>query len=113
MSIDTIKFKSRPAGSSGLALIKLLAVPVLALGCCTLLIAGCGKTAAPKVNGEVTVAEMNQAIRMMSMSPLGAPKTVDELTNFPALKGRPFPVPAAGKKFAIDPVKHEISIVNQ
>lgn len=113
MRIETINSKPRPAGSSDWALNKTLAGPVLALGCCTLLIAGCGKASAPKINGEVTVAEMNQAMRMMSMSPMGAPKTVDGLTNFPALKGRPFPVPAAGKKFAIDPVTHEVSIVNQ
>jgi hypothetical protein len=47
------------------------------------------------------------------MSPLGGPKTVGELTNFPALKGRPFPAPPAGKKFAIDPATHRVVIVKQ
>jgi hypothetical protein len=113
MRIESIKLKPRPASSGGLALIKLLAMPALALGWCALVITGCGKTAAPKANGEVTVAEMNKALLMMSMSPMGAPRTVDELTNFPALKGRPFPVAAAGKKFAIAPVTHQVVIANQ
>jgi len=91
----------------------MIAVPLLALGFCALLITGCSKTSAPKANGEVTLAEMNHAIRMMSLSPMGGPQTVDELTNFPAFKGRPFPAPPAGKKFAINAAARQIIIVNQ
>jgi hypothetical protein len=89
------------------------AVRLLALGFCALVITGCGRASGSKVNGEVTVAEMNQALRMMAISPLGMPRTVDELTNFSTLKGRPFPAPPAGKKFAINPAAHQVIIVNQ
>ncbi len=90
-------------------LIKLLAAPILALGFCALVSAGCDKASAPK--GEVTLAELNRAAGMMAMSSSGAPRTVDELTNFPAFKGRPFPAPPAGKKFAIDPATHQVVVV--
>jgi hypothetical protein len=113
MRIETINSKPRSAGWSGFTLIESLPAPLLALGFCALVITGCSKTSAPKVNGEVTVAEMNRAIRMMSLSPLGGPRTVDELTNFPALKGRPFPAPPAGKTFAIDPATRQVVIVKQ
>jgi hypothetical protein len=89
----------------------LWAAPILALGVCAFVVAGCGKTSAPK--DEVTLAEMNQAMGMMSMSPAGAPKTIAALTNFAGFKGRPFPVLPAGKQLAIDPATHEVVIVNQ
>lgn len=91
--------------------IKLLAPPILAAGFCALTIAGCGKNSAGK--NEVSLAEMNRAVGLMSMSPAGAPRTVAELTNFPAFKGRPFSTPPTGKKFAIDPASHQIIVVAQ
>lgn len=113
MSIEAINAKPRPAGRSSFRACGLLVAPFLALVFCALLIAGCGKGSGPKVPGEVTVAEMNQALRMMAISPLGVPRTVDELTNFSTLQGRPFPAPPAGKKFAINPATHQVIIVNQ
>ena len=92
-------------------LIKLRAAPILALGVCGFVVAGCGKTSASK--DEVTLAEMNQAIGMMSMSPAGAPKTIAALTNFAGFKGRPFPTLPAGQQLAIDPATHEVVIVHQ
>ena len=85
--------------------------PILALGVCALVVAGCSKTSASK--DEVTLAEMNQAMGMMSMSPAGAPKTIEALTNFAGFKGRSFPAPPAGKKFVINPATHEIVAVDQ
>ena len=90
-------------------MIKLRVAQILGAGFGLLAITGCGKASAP--GGEVTLAEMNRAVGMMSMSPAGAPRTVDELTNFPAFKGRPFPAPPAGKKFAIDPATHQVVVV--
>ena len=84
---------------------------VLALGGFVLATTGCNKASAP--NGEVTLAEMNQAMRMMSLSPVGAPRTVDELTNFPAFKGRPLPSPPAGKKFIINPATGQVVVGDQ
>ncbi|MCX6895153.1 MAG: hypothetical protein NTZ16_06590 [Verrucomicrobia bacterium] len=91
--------------------IKLLPVTILTLGFCALGITGCGKASAPK--NEVTLAELNRVVSMMSTSLVGAPRTVEELTNVPAFKGRPFPTPPAGKKFAIDPVTHQIVVVDR
>ena len=113
LPIETINANDRSVGWRGFMPGGLLAAPLLALGFCALFIAGCGKSSAPKAPGEVTVEEMNQALRMMAISPLGTPRTVDELTNFSTLKGRPFPAPPAGKKFAINPATHQVVIVNQ
>lgn len=104
-------FGRRPRGRLATALAGWLALPILALGL-ALATAGCSKATAP-ANAEVTVAEMNQAMRMMSMSPVGTPQMVDELTNFPAFKGRPFPVPPVGKKLTINPATHQVVVVAQ
>lgn len=88
---------------------RLLAASTLVLGFCLLGTAGCSKPSAPK--GEVTLAELNRAMGVMSMSSAGLPRTIDELTKFPAFKGRPFPAPPAGKKFAIDPATRQIVVV--
>lgn len=92
-------------------LIKLWATTILALGFCAFVVVGCGKTSASK--DAVTVAEMNQVMSRMSMSPVGAPKTVEELTNFAGFKGRPFSALPAGQKLAIDPTSHLVIIVNK
>ncbi|MCX6896782.1 MAG: hypothetical protein NTZ16_15085 [Verrucomicrobia bacterium] len=89
--------------------IKLRVAQVLAAGFCLLSVTGCNNASAPK--GEVTVAELNQAVAVLSVGG-GAPKTVDVLTNFPAFKGRPFPVPPVGKKFIIDPSTCKVVVVN-
>lgn len=91
--------------------IKLRATLILVLGVCAVVVAGCGQASTSK--NEVTLAEMNQAMGMMSMSPAGAPKTIAALTNFAGFKGRSFPAPPAGKKFVIDPATHEIVAVDQ
>lgn len=111
MIMKQIRFSCHPRSVTALALAGWLALSILALGL-ALATAGCSKATAP-ANAEVTVAEMNQAMRMMSMSPVGTPQTVDELTNFPAFKGRPFPVPPAGKKLAINPATHQVVVVAQ
>lgn len=101
------RFNCRPSNVAVSALTGLMALGF------ALVITGCGKPSTPKVHGEVSVEEMNSAIVMMSMSPLGGPKTVDELTNFPAFQGRPFPAPPAGKKLIIDPATRQVVIINQ
>lgn len=72
---------------------------MLVAGACLLAVIGCHKATTPR--DAVTLAEMNQAVRFMSVGG-GAPKSVDALTNFPAFKGRPLAVPPAGKQFIID-----------
>jgi hypothetical protein len=90
--------------------IKLLTVGV-ALGTGVLANTGCGHGSASK--NDVTLAELNRALVVMAMSQADTPQTVDGLTNFPAFKGRPFPVPPAGKQFAIDPATRQIVVVDK
>jgi len=91
-------------------MIKLKAAGILAAGFGLLAITGCNKTSAPK--GEVTLAEMNRAVGRMSM--MGRPpQTVDELTNFHAFKGRPLPVPPAGKKLILNQSTREVVVVDK
>jgi hypothetical protein len=92
-------------------LIAVLAASILAAGFCALVITGCGKHFTAK--DEVSLEEMNRALGVMSMSRASASRTVEELTNFPAFKGRPFAAPPAGKKYAIDLGTHQISVVAQ
>ena len=75
-----------------------------------LLIAGCGKTSSSKKT--VTIEELNRVLKLASMSPGGVPQSIDDLTNFPAFKGRQFPVPPNGKKFIIDPASYEVIVVD-
>lgn len=88
-------------------MIPLKAAQILATGCFLLAVAGCGKASGPQ--GEVTLAELNRAVGMMTMSGR-APQTVDDLTNFPAFKGRSLPVPPAGKKLVLDPSTRQVII---
>ena len=87
---------------------KLRSATVLAAAFGLLALAGCDKTSGPQ--GQVTLAEMNRAVGMMAMSPAGAPRTLDDLTNFPAFKGRSFPVPPAGKKLLLNPSTREVIV---
>ena len=89
----------------------MLPTPILTAGVCVMLITGCGKNSTTKK--EVSLEEMNRAVGLMLMSPRGAPRQVEDLTNFPAFKGRPFSAPPAGKKFAVDPTSHLIIVVDQ
>jgi hypothetical protein len=84
-------------------------IKLLAASVCALAIVGCGKSST--ATNEVSLAEMERALGLLSMSAAGAPRTVSELTNFPAFKGRPFAAPPAGKKFAIDPATRRIAVV--
>lgn len=79
-------------------------------GICALILTGCGQRST--ASGEVFLEEMNRALSLMSMSPAGPPRTVAELTNFPAFKGRPFSTPPAGKKFTISRATGQIVVVD-
>lgn len=78
-------------------------------GICAWLIAGCGEDSNSR--NEISIQEMNRALSVMSTSPLGLPRRVDELTNFPAFKGRRFCAPPAGKKFVIDRAIGQVVVV--
>jgi len=75
--------------------IQLRAMPMLAAGMCLLSVLGCHK--APPPNDAMTLEELNRALSL-----LPGPKTIEALTNFPGVKGRPLPILPAGKRFIID-----------
>jgi hypothetical protein len=85
----------------------LLLVLVIAVAAC-----GCGKQAGTH-SGEATLDELNRALAVMSMGGGRPPASVNELTNFPSLRGKTLPKPPAGKKLAIDPAQHQVVFVDE
>jgi hypothetical protein len=66
-----------------------------------LAVLGCGKKGAQN-SGEATLDELNRALSVMSIG--GHPPTnLNDLTNFPTLRGKVLPKPPAGKKLVLDP----------
>jgi hypothetical protein len=94
-------------------IIKPLAVSVLTLGFCVVVFVNAGCNKAPASKGELTLVELNRALSLMSTSPAGAPRTIDDLTNFPAFKGRPLPAMPAGKKLVINRALGKVVVVDQ
>ena len=71
---------------------------------------GCGKKA--RVNsGEATLEELNQVLSVMSMGASHPPTSVNQLTNFPTLRGKTMPQPPPGQKLVIDPAKKAVVLV--
>jgi len=87
-----------------------LALFILSLGICLFVTVACSKKAA---GNEITLPELNRVLVVMAGSPTGAPQTVDELLQFPTLKGRPMPAAPAGKKYVIAPSGREIILVDR
>ena len=74
--------------------------PLLCLAL-ALTISGCAKSATT-ASGEATLDDLNRALSVMSMGSARPPVDVNELTNFPSIKGKSLPTPPAGKKLVID-----------
>lgn len=85
-----------------LLLAALLLVPAL----------GCSRGPGPK-EAEASLPELNRAAQMWRMAHGAYPSNLNELTNFPALKGKRLPSPPPGKKLAVDPVTRQIAFVDQ
>ncbi|MEI8290628.1 MAG: hypothetical protein WCH99_14260 [Verrucomicrobiota bacterium] len=75
-------------------------------------ISGCGKKTAAK-SGEATLEELNQVLSVMSMGASHPPINVNQLTNFPTLRGKTLPQPPPGKKLIIDPATKSVVFVSQ
>ena len=65
----------------------------------------CSKHDSLRAN-EATVPELNRARG-------SDPKTIDDLTNFPILRGKQLPLLPPGKKLVLDPASHLIIITNE
>jgi hypothetical protein len=63
-------------------------------------VCGCGKPA-EKNSGAATLDELNRAFVAMSMRSR-QPTNINELMNFPSLRGKSLPEPPAGKKLVVD-----------
>ena len=68
---------------------------------------GCGKKTAVN-SGEATLEELNQVLSVMSMGTSHPPTSVNQLTNFPTLRGKTLPQPPPGQKLVIDPTKKAV-----
>lgn len=75
--------------------------------------AGCSQREGAAGGSEAPLKELNGALATWVMAKGRAPRTVDELTNFPALKGKRLPTPPTGKKLAIDARKREVVMVDE
>ena len=84
---------------------------LVTIGFVGLVAAGCGKNS--NNQNDPALGELNQALRIAAMSPMGIPHDVYDLTNFPPLKGHPCPVPPAGKKYVINLEKRQVVIADQ
>jgi len=62
---------------------------------------GCGKKGAQS-SGEATLDELNRALSVMAMSSARPPADINDLTNFPTLRGKTLPKAPAGKKLVLD-----------
>ena len=75
---------------------------------------GCSKKDRAATGKEATVPELNRALTTWGMMNSGpASKTVYDLTNSLALKGKRLPTPPPGKKLEIDAAKRQVVIVDQ
>lgn len=94
-------------------------VNILRNGCFIVLMglvwAGCSKSGGGSAVGEeASLIELNRALTSWGIMNSGpAPKTISDLTNSPALKGKRLPTPPPGKKLAIDFAKRQVVIVDE
>ena len=77
-----------------------------------LAVVGCGKKGG-KNSEEATLDDLNRALAVMSMGGARRPVEVNDLTNFPSLRGKVLPKPPAGKKLAIDQAHQMVVFVDQ
>ena len=83
-------------------------LPVLlsAVGVC-----GCGRQDAQN-SGEATLDDLNRVYSVMCIGTARRPATVNDLTNFPSLRGKTLPKPPPGKKLVIDPSQRKVVFVD-
>jgi len=76
------------------------------------LVTGCGKKS-HTASDTASLEELNRALSAVSMAGGRLPGSIQELTNFPTLKGRQLPAPPPGKKLVIDPTTRQAIFVDQ
>ena len=77
-----------------------------------LALAGCSQRDSAAARPEATLEELNAALGTWVMAKGGMPQSVNELTNFPALKGKRLPAPPPGKKLALDAGQRQVVLVD-
>jgi hypothetical protein len=73
---------------------------------------GCGKTG-ERNSTEATLDELNRALSVMSMGQGRPPTDVNDLTNFPSLRGKVLPKPPPGKKLVFDAARRSVVFADQ
>jgi hypothetical protein len=79
----------------------------------TLATAGCSKGVSSRKGPEATLPEVNRALQTWVMAKGSIPSDLNELTNFPTLRGKSLPVAPAGKKLAIDSGTRQVVFADQ
>ena len=77
-----------------------------------LTVPGCGRKTESH-SGEATLDELNRALVVMAMGSPRRPTDVNDLTNFPSLRGKTLPKPPPGKKLVIDPAQQRVVFADQ
>lgn len=92
-----------------------LSIICILILCVTGLFVGCSKqnqSGAAKLP-EATLAEINVALDSWMMMKGSTPRSITELTNFPALRNKRLPAAPEGKKLTIDPVTRQVVFANE
>ena len=75
--------------------------------------AGCSKGPSGQKGPEASLPELSRALRTWVMAKGAYPSDLNELTNFPTLRGKRLPVAPPGKKLSIDPATREVVFAEQ
>ena len=77
------------------------------------LITGCGHKKNTGPENAASLEELNRALSVVAMRTGYIPPPTNELAKFLALSGKTMPVPPAGKKLVLDPVKRHFSLMDE
>lgn len=77
-----------------------------------LLVAGCGSKQAD-VGTAASLEELNRALSLAAMQGGGFPPSTNEIAKVLALSGKTMPVPPAGRKLVLDPVKRQFVLIEK
>ena len=78
-----------------------------------LMTGGCSKGGSSPKGPEASLPELNRVLRTWAMAKGSYPADLNELTNFPTLRGKCLPAAPPGKKLAIDPATHQVVFADQ
>jgi len=78
-----------------------------------LLAGGCAKAGSNAKGPEASLPDLSRALQSWVMAKGAYPADLNELTNFPTLRGKRLPTPPPGKKLGVDPATRQVVFVDQ